>query len=360
MNWNSARSEFPSLRNCTYLNSATYGQLATRTQAAVAEHFARRDRHACADFLTWFDDMDDLRTLIGGLIDCQASDIAFVSTAAAALSLFMGGIEWQPGDRVVTLANEFPNQFYYARWLRSKGVELVEVTAIETLPERTKAVVLSTVNYMNGYRPDLVRIGQLARTAGALYYVDGTQSLGALQFSVAEVQPDMYAVDSYKWLLSPNGATFFFITPELRRLIPPAVIGWRSDRGWRDVDDLNHGIPRFPEDAERYEGGMLPFPSLYGLAESIRMLNELGPANVEYRVLNLAAQTAAMLRSSGAEIRHENTNIVAAHWPDRDASKLAIDLRAKGILVAARHGNLRVSPHFYNTEEDLDVLRRAL
>lgn len=360
MNWNAVRTQFPALQNCTYLNSATFGQLALRTQAAVARHFAHRDEHACADFLTWFDDMDELRGLIAQLIHCDASDIAFVSNAAAALSLFLGGIDWQPGDRVATLPDEFPNQYYYANWLQAKGVELVEVPGMTTLPERTRAIVLSTVNYTNGYRPELSRISALAHAAGALLYVDGTQSLGALQFDVRAVQPDMFAVDGYKWMLCPNGATFFYITPEVRRRIPPAVIGWRSDRGWRSVDELHHGVPDFPEAAERYEGGMLPFPSLYGMAESVRMLLELGPASAERRVLDLAVRTAEILRASGAEVRNTDTNIVAGHWPDRDASQLARELRAKGIILAARHGNLRVSPHFYNSEEDLEVLRRAL
>src|SRR4051794_513855 len=209
MNWTDIRSQFPALQNCTYLNSATFGQLALRTQAAVARHFARRDEHACADFLTWFDDMDELRGLLGQLINCRASDIAFVTNAAAALSLFLGGIEWQHGDVVATLPDEFPNQYYYANWLQKSGVELVEVPDMATLPARTRAIVLSTVNYMNGHRPDLLRISELARAAGALLYVDGTQSLGALRFDLQTVQPDMFAVDGYKWLLCPNGATFF-------------------------------------------------------------------------------------------------------------------------------------------------------
>ena len=360
MNWKEVSKEFPALSNCTYLNSATFGQVARRTQAAVAAHFARRDRYASADFLDWFDDMDEIRGLVGKLINCDGSDVAFVTNASTALSLFLGGIEWKTGDRIATLPDEFPNQIYYGGWLGGRGVELVECPGMETLPARTRAIVISSVNYANGYRPDLARVARLAREAGALLYIDGTQSQGALQFDVQAIQPDMYAVDGYKWLLTPNGATFFYIAPALRRMIAPAVIGWRSDKGWRSVDELNHGAPEFAEGAERYEGGMLNFPSLYGMAEAVRMQLELGPANVEHRVLELARLAADMLRSTGAQICNEKTNIVAAHWPDRDASHLARELRKKNIIVAARHGNLRVSPHFYNTEEDLEALRRAL
>jgi len=190
--------------------------------------------------------------------------------------------------------------------------------------------------------------------------VDGTQSLGALRFDVHAIEPDIFAVDGYKWLLCPNGVTFFYISPELRRTLPPSVIGWRSDRGWRGVDDLHHGAPHLSESAERYEGGMLNFPALYALEESVRMMLEIGPENIERRVLSLAARTADILRAKGARIVHEDSNIVAAHWPGRDVSALARDLEQRRIVVAARRGNLRVSPHFYNNDSDLEALAGAL
>src|SRR5580658_1361093 len=291
MNWDSIRAEFPALENWTWLNTATYGQVPLRTRAAVDRHFAQRDEKACTDFLTWFDDVDGIRGLIGQLINCEGEDVAFAMNAASALSLFLGGMEWHEGDRIVTLRDEFPNQYYCAAALADRGVELIRMNEISSLPERTRAVLVSTVNYSNGYRPDLAFISHLAGRAGALLYVDGTQSVGALRFDVAAVKPHMLAVDGYKWLLCPNGATFFYIAPELRRTLPPSVIGWRSDLGWRGVDDLHHGVPQLPEGAERYEGGMLNFPSLYAMEESVRMILEIGLDRVEQRVLELAAMT---------------------------------------------------------------------
>jgi len=360
VNWAGIRAEFPALENRTYLNTATFGQLPLRTLAAVERHFSRRDEYLCADFLTWFGDMDQTRALVAELIHCQAEDIAFVMNAASALSLLLGGMEWHAGDRIVTLRDEFPNQYYFAASLAREGVELVEMDRIDALPANTRAVLVSTVNYASGYRPDLESLSRITHEAGALLYVDGTQSLGALQFDVRAVRPDMLAIDGYKWLLCPNGATFFYITPELRGKIRPPVMGWRSDRGWRSVDDLHHGAPTLPDAAEKYEAGMLNFPSLYGLRESVRMMLEIGPERIERRVLELADCAAEAMRAAGAEVRYRNTNIVAGHWPDRDASALAKKLQAEGIIVAARHGNLRVSPHFYNNEADLERLTKAL
>lgn len=360
VNWKQIRSGFPSLRNWTYLNTATYGQVSLSCQAAVAKHFARRDELACADFLSWFDDIDEIRSLAARLIACMPTDIAFCENSATALSLFLGGIDWCPGDRMVTMRDEFPNQYYYANTLGGRGVEVRELAEIETLPERTRAVVMSTASYITGRRPDLARIVRLAREAGALSYIDGTQTVGALRFSIAEVQPDFFAVNAYKWMLSPNGATLFYVSPELRRTLAPSVIGWRSDRNWRSVDSLNTGVPEFSENADRYEGGMLNFPSLYAMGESIRLMLEIGPEVIERRVLELASATAEMLRANGATILNENTNILAAHWPDRDASALSRQLREKRVITSARHGNLRVSAHFYNDESDIEALEAAL
>jgi len=360
VNWEAIRTQFPALENWTWLNTATFGQIPVRTRTAVDRHFARRDETASADFLTWFDDVDEIRAIIGQLINCRAEDIAFAMNAASALSLFLHGMDWHAGDRIVTLRDEFPNQYYCAASLADRGVELIRMNQINSLPERTRAVLVSTVNYSNGYRPDVAFISQLARRTGALLYVDGTQSVGALQFDVAAVKPHMLAVDGYKWLLCPNGATFFYVAPELRRTLRPSVIGWRSDKGWRSVNDLRHGAHTMPEAAEKYEGGMLNFPSIYGAGESVRMMLEIGLDRVEKRVLELAGMTADILRRSGASVMHGNTHIVAAHWPDRDASELAKTLQQQRIIVAARHGNLRVSPHFYNNEADLERLRAAL
>ncbi len=359
--WNELRAEFPALNEWTYLNTATYGQLPLRSEAAVAAHFERRKKLACSDFLQWFDDVDEIRALTGRLLNCSGEDIAFAPSAAAAVSLFLSGIDWREGDRIVTLRNEFPNQYYYAKWLGSRGVELVEVAQINALPERTRAIVASTVSYITGYRPDVAAISRLAKEAGALFYMDATQSAGALRIDLAQIDPDMCAVDPYKWLLAPNGAAFFYISPALRRRLEPQVFGWRSDAGWRGVDELSAGAPQLSAAAERYEGGMLNFPSIYGLGESVRLMLEAGPGRIEQRVLTLSEMTADILESLGASIAHRETNIISARWESEDtAARIRDGLDGRRILVSARHGALRVSPHFYNDESDLAKLKSAV
>lgn len=361
--WAKTRSEFPALRNWTHLNTAAFGQLPKCATEAVRRHFEHRDDLACSDFLAWFDDMDCVRELLARLIHCSAEDIAFVPNASSALAILMNGLEWKTGGRIVSLAGEFPNNSYYPALLRERGVEFVETSwerFYSEITPATRLVPMSTVNYTSGFRPPLAEIGRYLRERGVLFYLDGTQSVGALEFDAGDIQPDMLAVHGYKWLLSPNGAGFVYVRPELRKTLAPNVVGWRSDRGWRGVDELNHGAPELSDKAEKYEGGGLNFSAIYAMGASVAMMLEIGPAVIERRVLDLAETTCKMLREAGASIVQEGSQIIAARFDGVDASALALSLRERRILVSARHGNLRVSVHFYNDETDIDRLRRGL
>ncbi len=363
MNWSAIREEFPALKHWTFLNTATFGQMPNRSKAALDRHFERRNRFACDDFVEWFDDMDRIRASIGRLIHCEADDVAFIPNASTGISLLLSKLEWEPGDQILTLQDEFPNQLYYPAHLVARGVELLVVRGEELLDhvsERTRLVAISTVNYSNGYTAPVPEIAAHLRDRGILLYLDGTQSVGALEFDAKAIQPDMLAVHCYKWMLSPNGAGFMYVAPSLRPKLEPAEIGWRSDRNWRAVDTLNHGEPEFSPDAQKYEAGMLNFAGLYAMGENLAMMHEIGPARIEARVLELAARVRGIVQSNGATVMHEGSPIVAAHFPQHDASRIARELKQQGVIAAARQGNLRISPHFYNNEADLDRFEESL
>lgn len=363
VDWGAVRREFPALERWTYLNAATFGQLPRRATQAVARHFAHRDELACWDFLTWYDDADRLRAKIARLIHCNAGDIAFIPNATTALGILLAGIDWRPGDQILTLEHEFPNNLYAPSMLGRFGVELVECAwerLCAAVNERARLVAISSANYNTGFAPPLGELAALLRPRGALLYVDGTQSVGALRFDTARVQPDMLAVHAYKWMLAPNGAGFFYIRPEVREWLAPNTVGWRSHRDWRNVDNLHHGAPELTTTAEKYEGGAVSSALLYALEASLDLMLEIGPEQIEARVLDLAQKTRALLRHHGAAVEDFGSPIVAARFEGRDVSALARALKEQRVLVAARRGHLRVSPHFYNNEQDLETLDRAL
>jgi selenocysteine lyase/cysteine desulfurase len=234
----------------------------------------------------------------------------------------------------------------------------------ERITARTRLIVVSQVSYSTGFRPRLETLDR----RNALLYVDATQCLGALTFDGAAVRPDFLAVNGYKWMLAPNGAAFYAVSPALRAQLAPQVIGWRSHFDWRNVNNLHAAAPVFAEAAERYEGGMLDFPSLYALEAAVDMLFELGPEQVERYVLELnETLRAALRRVPGVTLYSDEfpatgpTPITSVHFAGREAGALAARLKAEhNILTSARCGRLRVSPHFYNDENDIDRLLAAL
>ncbi len=352
--WSKLRDEFPALQGRTYLDTATFGQLPRCASVAVMRHLEHRDQTASAQFLSWFDDMDVIRESCARLINATASDIALIPSASTGLSYLLRGLKWKPDDEVLALDDEFPNQIYTAT-RRVKWPSFYR-----SVSDRTRVVVMSTVNYASGFRPPLEEISQFLWERGVLLYLDGTQSVGALTFDVQAIRPAMFCVDAYKWMLSPNGSGFVYIDPDVRAELIPTVVGWRSDAGWRNVSQLNHGAPVFADSAEKFEGGMLPFPSLYGMGAALNLLLECGPANIEARVLELAAKTRAMFKAAGAEVMADESQIIKARLPGRDSNELVSNLKARNVLISARHGWLRVSPHFYNDESDIEALRSAI
>jgi selenocysteine lyase/cysteine desulfurase len=361
--WAAVRAEFPGLDGRTFLDTATFGQLPRRTVEAVSRHFARRDATAARDFLSWFDDAERTRASVARLINASADDIAFVQNASTALATVIAGIEWRHGDRVVTLAHEFPNNLYAPTRLVGRDVEFIQVEwngFEDALNDRTRLVLLSTVNYATGFRPPIEEIGPLLRERGIALYVDGTQSVGALRFDVQQVQPAALAVHGYKWLLCPNGCGFLYVRPDVREWLEPNVIGWRSHYDWRNVNNLHHGRPEPSSRAEKYEGGMPAMPLIYALDASVNLQLELGPGVIEQRVMHLTSELRGILLDAGAIVPDYGSQIVTACFPGIDVSALSQRLEARKVHTSARHGALRVSAHFYNDENDLDCFRAIL
>jgi selenocysteine lyase/cysteine desulfurase len=172
-------------------------------------------------------------------------------------------------------------------------------------------------------------------------------------------------VHGYKWLLSPPGSGFMYVSPAAREVLRPTVVGWRSHRGWRDVDNLHSGSPEFSADAEKYEAGVLPFPLLYGMKASVDMFLELTPELVEQRVMELAGLLRETLRRAGARLLydehpHFDSPVVAARFEGRDPKAICAALKQRRVLISSRYENLRISTHMYNNEADIARLAEGL
>ena len=375
IDWRQVRGQFPLLQDWAYLNTASFGPLPSCAVEAAAEHYRRRNDNACLDFLDWYSDIETIRRQAARLVGADADDIAFAPNTATVLSWLINGIEWKAGDHILSLSDEFPNNLYSGAMLEARGVEFTRALVpeghfspaefLDQVTGRTRLVLLSAVNYSTGLRPPLDPIGAALRERGVLFYVDGTQSVGALATDVRSAHIDVLGVHGYKWLCSPMGIGFAYVRPEVREWLEPSVYSWRSHRNWRDVDHLHHGAPDLPAEAMRYEGGGQNFSGLYAMGAVLRLLESLGRKTVDDRVSAVASSTRDLLRRRGATLLsdhhpHYDSPIIAAKFPQQDASALAVELQQRRIAVAARKGNLRVSPHFFNNDDDLERLDTAL
>jgi selenocysteine lyase/cysteine desulfurase len=361
--WTAVRNHFPSLEGKIYLNTATMGQLPRATTDALIGHLQRRDANACADFLEWFSDLERIRGKVARLIHAQSDDIAFVPSTSHALSILLHGIDWKPGDRILTFENEFPNNTYAPQLLTRKGVEFREIPLAEVdahLDDRVRLVIVSALNYVTGQRAPLQDLRAKLDRVGALLYVDATQGCGGLHLNVTDFQPDVMGVHGYKWLLSPTGAGFVYVRESVRQWLEPDVIGWRSHHTWQDVNNLHHGMPEFSSTAHRYEGYFPPMPLLYALEQSVDLFLAIGQQKIEARILAVAGLLRTELQALGAHVANDNTPILACRFPHRDSGQLARDLIERNIQVSARHGYLRVSAHLYNDEQDVAAIAHAL
>ena len=362
IDWAEIRSRFPALAARTFLNTATMGQLPQAATDAVVAHLQRRDLTAAVDAPKWFDDLDALRVKLARLIHAEATDIAMIPSTSHGLAVALNGIEWQAGDRVITLYPEFPNNTYAPGLLARKGVELIE-TPMEDLHRhlnaRTRLVLVSALNYVTGFRAPIAEIRSMCHPS-TLLYVDATQGCGAIEFNVNELGIDLLSVHGYKWLLSPTGAGFLYVKPSVRPQLEPHVIGWRSHHNWRDWANLHHGVPEFSTAAERYEGYFPAMPLYYAMEQSIDLFLGLGAGVIEARVLALAAKLRDQVIALGGTVAHTDSPIVACRFPDVDSGKLAAALLEKKIIVSARHGLLRVSVHLYNDDADIERFADAV
>jgi selenocysteine lyase/cysteine desulfurase len=223
------------------------------------------------------------------------------------------------------------------------------------------AVVISHVEYANGFRNDLKALSQIAHEHGAYLIVDAIQSAGVIPIDVKRDGVDFLATACYKWLLSPPGAAYFYVREDLIEELEPPYIGWASvnQAVFETVDFWDIWSLQLSANASRFEVGTPSFLSFVGAAEAIKMLLNFGIENIERRVLRLTDHLIKAVKALGLKLQtpeepQYRSGIV--NFKIDKPKEVADELRRKGIVVSARANGIRVSPHLYNTEEEIERL----
>jgi selenocysteine lyase/cysteine desulfurase len=240
----------------------------------------------------------------------------------------------------------------------SRGCRIDLGDVFAAVDERTRLISLSHVEYASGFRNDLEAIGSFCRQRGIYFLVDAIQGLGVLPLDVSKLPIDFLAADGHKWLLGPEGAGLFFIRSELVEFLHPISVGWKSVVNATDFSKTDF---RLRPHAGRWESGTLNVGGIVSLGASIDLLLEAGIAEVTGRVLHLTdylcEQLArANLTVASSRLDRERSGIVSIECPPAALSNCVRSCREEGIIINQRANRLRASPHFYNSEEDIDRL----
>jgi selenocysteine lyase/cysteine desulfurase len=370
-----ARSLFPhTAQGKIYLNHAATSPLSTRVVDAMMTHLHERSRGKLESYTIDMQKKDECKAFIQRLIHAESPDrIALVGSTTEGLNIIASGMPWKSGDRIALNDMEFPANVYPYLNLRRLGVELDFIRCSnnkitpemisEALRPRTKMVALSAVQFLSGYRADMAAIGEICRRRGLFFVVDGIQAVGAVNVDVQQMKIDALAAGSQKWQMSPHGTGFLYLTDELQARIQQQYLGWlAAQEAW---DFFNYDQP-LAASARRYEGGTLNFPGIWGMHAALATLLEFGSENIEGHILALTQMLIEEFESmDGVEIvsptsPHERAGIVTIKLsPKVDANAVFQAISSRDITISLREGQLRYSPHFYNTLEEIAAVVEA-
>lgn len=362
------KKDFPGLENCVYLNTGAEGLLLNTFSEAARDYFQAKSRggrgrpHLYAA-------LQECRAKIASLLGVSPQEIAFLSSASEGLCRLCNALSWQEGDEVVIDDLEFPSNVLPWLQLRRRGVRVRIVHHrgwnLETedfarhITEKTRVVSVSHVSYRSGLRLDIPEIGRHAASAGAIFCVDATQSLGRIPVPLQGV--DYLVSSTYKWLLSPHGGGIVFCRRSLLDRLEPDSIGWWSVSDHFSPDRFE--TYRLKGGAERLELGMPGFLSIYGLSQALSYLGGIGIPAIE-------SQLQPVLDSLIEELQKLQVRLMTPRDPGRraglvsfeheDSESLAEELACRNIQVWGGDGRVRISIHLYNDLQDVGELVTAL
>ncbi|MHC5067191.1 MAG: aminotransferase class V-fold PLP-dependent enzyme [Planctomycetota bacterium] len=369
------RKLFPVVDEHIFLSHAAVAPLSGPARDALIR-YANEASTGCQERGWIWNQVAALRSSSAQLLGVDADEISLIGPTAAGLNTVALGLDWQPGDEVIYYADDYPANVYPWADLERRGVRPVPLRPSQpglitpelvaaAMSERTRLIALASCHFLTGYRIDITAIGQLCRQHGALFSLDGIQTLGAFPTPLTDV--DFCSADSHKWLLGPAGAGLFYCDRRRFAELRPSVLG-----SWNVVspDFIAQDHIAFHDHGQRYEPGTLNLPGVVAMQASIELLNDLTVAAISARLLHLRAHLLNGLRAAGWQpilgkledqpgAEHWRSAIVTVNHPSRDSTAAHRTLERAGIISSCRHDAngqawLRLSPHAYLSEADLD------
>ncbi len=369
-----ARSNFMLADGLIYLDHASQGPLPNPSREAYDKYLNRWQNMKRRHGAELFESIENVRKNLAGLIGVTPDRIGISSTTSFGLNIISAGYPWAAGDNVVVSDGDFPANIYPWVRLESSSVEIrfaenkggfIDENAIMSSSDgRTRVICISWVQFNNGYRVDLEKLGEFCRENGIIFCVDGIQGTGVIPIDVPSAHIDLFSCGCQKWMLGPCGTAFFYLSERAEEMIKPPLLGWLSvDWGGEFSDLLRYGLtPR--TGPSKYEIGTYPFQDISALEASVDLLQSFDRQAAWDHIRSLTGMIIEFvesdrrykLKSSIEESRRSGIVAIQAN----DSQKLFSHLTDKGFAVSFREGSVRVSPHFYNNEDEINALSLAI
>lgn len=368
------RAEFPIKEQYAFLNHASVSPIPQATQAAISQFARDAAEEGPANYAGWIHGMSITRGLSGQLLNCDPDDVCFIKSTTHGILIVANSINWKDGDNVVGLEHEFPANVHPWLALKERGVEfrMVPESADYTysidgiakrIDDRTRLLTVSWVEYATGVRNDIAALSALCLERGILFCVDAIQGLGALPIDLQKVQIDFLMADGHKWMLAPEGCGILYVRREVIPQLNHSMCGWCGLRNPQDYD--NYDQPYKPT-AKRFEEGSHNLMSIIALGASLRLILEYGTENVERNIERLTEYVGEQVQRKGYKLISpqqfgKRAGIVSFLKDGIDPMSIAVGMQKDHkVMIAARRGFLRASPHFYNDEAEIDRMVEAL
>jgi selenocysteine lyase/cysteine desulfurase len=363
------QQEFPVTRDKIFLAHAGVCPLPDRVSQAIAD-YAHEAGTGDQEKFIFPAILDDGRKLAARLLNCQTEEVAFVGPTSLALSFVASGLKFRRGDNILIYFDDYPSNVYpwmalaeqgvQVRLLNTRGLGMIRpMDIMGQVDENTRLVALASCHFISGYRIDIPTIGKFLRERSILFCVDGIQTLGAFPTTLDYV--DMFAADAHKWLLGPCGAGLMYVRHEVQERVNPPVYGWHNVRC---PDFVPQEQITLRQDAKKYEAGTHNLLGVVGLMAAMKMLLEVGVESVGGELLRKRSWLVPALQAKGYSVLHADATlengggITSFFQPGKDLAAIHEKLSAANILTSLRTDRkgqkyIRLSPHFYNTDAEL-------
>ena len=372
MELNEIRELFPYLKQGKiYFNHASIGPLPLNVKEIIERYSVERSEGTINNYKQFLLVETRARKKIAQLLNAPPQNITWSTNVGTAMSMLAQGLDWQTGDEIILNNIEFPSNVYPFLNLQSKGVKVKFVKAkngilnledIEKeITERTKLISVSLVQFLSGFQIDLKSLSEICRKHGIILSVDAIQAAGNVKIDLTETNVDFLAGGTQKWLLGLQGLAYVYVGNELLEKLNPTILGWQSVANPWEL--LNYDLT-FPDDARKFLSGTLNALGIFAFNKSLEIFLNFGFENVYSQVKNntnflLEKSQEIGLKPLTAGLPQCNQSAIVT-FKVENATQIKEELGKKNIIVEIREGMIRVSPHFYNTRQEIERFTEEL